>query len=32
MNKKVLVVDDSEVALQVIRDDLEEGGFEVLTA
>lgn len=32
MSRKILVVDDSEVALQVIKDDLEEGGFEVLTA
>jgi len=29
MAKKVLVIDDSEVALQVIKDDLEDGGFDV---
>lgn len=32
MSKKVMVIDDSEVALQVIRDDLEDGGYEVTTA
>lgn len=32
MRRKILVVDDSEVALEVIKDDLEDGGFEVLTA
>ena len=32
MEEKVLVIDDSEVALQVIRDDLEDGGFLVTLA
>ena len=32
MGKKVLVIDDSEVALQIIKDDLEDGGFNVLLA
>lgn len=32
MSKKVLVIDDSELALQVIKDDLEDGGFTVVPA
>jgi len=32
MATKILVIDDSEVALQVIKDDLEGGGFNVLLA
>ena len=31
MSKNVLVIDDSELALEVIRDDLEDGGFYVDT-
>ena len=30
MTKTVLVIDDSELALEVIKDDLEDGGFTVL--
>lgn len=30
--KRVLVVDDSEIVLEMARDMLEEGGFEVVTA
>lgn len=32
MKKKVLVVDDSPIALAMAREALEEGGFEVITA
>ena len=32
MKKRILVVDDSEVALAMAREALEEGGFEVVTA
>ena len=32
MKKKVLVVDDSGIALTMAREALEEGGFEVVTA
>jgi len=32
MAKNILVIDDSEVALQIIKDDLEEGGFDVSLA
>ena len=31
MSKNVLVIDDSELALEVIKDDLEDGGFYVDT-
>jgi DNA-binding response OmpR family regulator len=32
MKKRVLVVDDSPIALAMAREALEEGGFEVITA
>jgi len=32
VSKNVMVIDDSEVALQVIKDDLEDGGYQVTTA
>ncbi|HLO26389.1 MAG TPA: response regulator [Geobacteraceae bacterium] len=32
MKKRILVVDDSETALAMAREALEEGGFEVVTA
>ena len=32
MNRQILVVDDSEIVLEVARDTLEEAGFEVATA
>lgn len=32
MKKRILVVDDSEIVLDMARDALEEGGFEVVTA
>ena len=32
MKKRILVVDDSEIVLEMARDALEEGGFEVVTA
>ena len=32
MKKTILVVDDSEIALAMAREALEEGGFEVVTA
>lgn len=32
MRKRILVVDDSEIVLEMARDALEEGGFEVVTA
>jgi DNA-binding response OmpR family regulator len=32
MKKRVLVVDDSEIVLEMARDALEKGGFEVVTA
>jgi len=32
MSKTILVIDDSEVALEVIKDDLTAAGFSVLTA
>ncbi len=31
-SKTILVIDDSEVALEVIKDDLTEAGYSVLTA
>ncbi len=32
MKKRILVVDDSETALAMVREALEEGGFDVVTA
>lgn len=32
MARKILVIDDSEVAREVIKDDLVDGGFDVLLA
>lgn len=32
MNKRILVVDDSEIVLAMAREALEEGGFDVVTA
>lgn len=32
MEKTILVIDDSEVALEIITDDLTEAGFSVLSA
>jgi CheY-like chemotaxis protein len=32
MGKRVLIVDDSEIAIQLLRAELEDKGFELLTA
>ena len=32
MKAKILIVDDSEIVLEMARDALEEGGFSVITA
>ncbi len=32
MKQKILIVDDSEIVLEMARDALEEGGFAVMTA